>query len=81
MILCLSVFLTEVYTASYVLDLKDNMLLHNMKYFNLKLKKGDKFRILLSENPTTGYGWQYRPLTNKSLYSIVVDKYKQDPIP
>ncbi len=38
------------------------------------LKVGEKFNITLSENPTTGYTWNYS-ISNSNILKIIEDKY------
>eukprot|EP00347_Sterkiella_histriomuscorum_P003016 403365917 len=56
----------------------------------IQLKVGDQLRIVVNENPTTGYVWIYPSSENNSHkkgvhdpthFEVVSDKYKQDELP
>ena len=79
MMLCLFLFVSEIYTSEYYLNLKRGTLLAGQKHLSFRLKKGDKLKMDYSENQSTGFSWQIRALTDNSKYSIILDEYNDEP--
>ena len=53
-----------------VLDLRDHAKREQFKKDGLTMKVGETYKLLLSENPTTGYTWQLNDGLNSDLISL-----------
>lgn len=64
------------------LDLNNAKHVEMIKGGPLKLEVGDEVRMVVSENPTTGYIWMYQsePKTNPPVFVVSHDVHKQDKI-
>ena len=83
-ILLIALLIAVAFAEKYELDLNEVSQYEAYKNTSIKLNIGDVLRLIVNENPTTGYKWKFQTPTERNVanivYSVNVDEYVEDKV-
>ena len=84
LLLCMFCTLGFGFAEVYEVDLNEPSQAAHVKNTPIQIKLGDLLRVIVNENPTTGYRWAFQTPQERNVaklvYSVVVDEYVEDKV-